>query len=387
MRVQPPSKTASTSFQGILKPFLFMNVAQQKSPLESPGAKNPHLTNGFNSPGHSAAVPKLETLACSYLDLGITSSQNTTKSKRRLKKSERLEIRFKSKQKIQEHLRALGKHKEADSMAICGERFTILTCGEHIPAKLSFHRCGFRYCPMCAPRRANKYQKKYFPYAEEFVKRTHTKPCLLTLTQKKIKGERYKEGRARILKSFNNFIRHEFFKEYFSGGIWACETTFSESGAHVHLHLVVFRKKFVDEKLLKQHWAKASPGAKNLNIKLIDDLNSGLRECIKYISKPMPAETLERSHVSEILELKGAQMINTFGEFRKFVREFELPEPEPEQRQKLEAGDCCPSCNKQLFEKTVTTEELIEFHRRVETSYPSVASPRAGPTFARWKTP
>jgi hypothetical protein len=201
------------------------------------------------------------------------------------------------------------------------------------------------------------------------------KPCLLTLTQKKLVGESKRDARERILKSFKKFIRRKFFNEYFAGGIWACEVTESDSGNHCHLHIFIFRRKFIDEKLLKSEWSKVSPGAKNLNIKLIDGtdgIESGLREVIKYISKPIPADDLTLDSVKQVLQLKGLRMLDTFGEFRAFCRDYEIPESENSDieagKHEFVAGECCPcdGCDKPLFERILTDVEMIAHHRRRE---------------------
>jgi hypothetical protein len=195
---------------------------------------------------------------------------------------------------------------------------------------------------------------------------------LLTLTQKKIVGEKLVDSRERILKSLNNFIRHDFFDDYFSGGIYALENTVSDDGNHTHLHVVIFRKKFIDHKLLKEQWAIVSPGSKNLNIKRIDNLELGLREAIKYISKPIDAYKFEKKHLLELLEIKGKRMIGAFGEFRKFCSNNKLTEaasePAKEEREKLAEDQPCSHCNKRLFQTMMTSKELIAFYRRVEQS-------------------
>jgi hypothetical protein len=307
----------------------------------------------------------------SYVHLGKTSSHLHISKRKPKLKSEAFEIRYKSRRKLVEILSKLGEKEVAESMSLCGQRFDVLTCGQHIVAKMPYHRCNVRYCPMCASRRANKYKSKYLPYALAFVKLSPVPltPCLLTLTQKKIKGEKLIDARNRLMTSFRKFIRHSFFNDYFAGGIYALENTVSDDGNHCHLHTVVFRKKFVNHTLLKEHWATVSAGAENLNIKRIDSLESGLKECIKYISKPIPADRLETNHVKEILQLKGQRMIDRFGDFRKFCLTHELPEVEARERPKLEEGLCCPNCNdnnNKLFQLTMTMPDLIAFHRRIE---------------------
>lgn len=307
----------------------------------------------------------------SYVHLGTTSSQIHTQRPARKSKSEKLEVRSKTRKKLVQILTELGEDRKADSMAVCGERFEVLTCGEHIVAKKPYHRCNVRYCPMCAGRRASRYQNKYLPYALDFVKLspTHLTPCLLTFTQKKIAGERLKDSRARIVKSFRLLVRHRFFGEYFDGGLFAIENTVSDDGNHTHIHAIVFRKKFIDADLLKKHWASVSEGAKNLNIKRVDSLENGLKECLKYIAKPIPADKLKRSHVKELLELSGQRMIDTFGSFRKFCQTHELPEQEKTEREKLAEGICCPNCNNNnnlLFALTMNENQLIGFYKRME---------------------
>ncbi len=336
------------------------------------GFQNLTLAADLKKPSHLSTQSELKSSPRAYLDLGITNSQIRNQTSVRKSKSERLEVRSKTRNKLVEILADLGEDRKAESMALCGQKFDVLTCGQHIVAKTPYHRCNVRYCPCCASRRAGKYQKKYLPFALDFVKLAPAKltPCLLTFTQKKIAGEKLKDSRARVLKSFRQIIRHSFFNVYFDGGIFAIENTVSDEGNHSHIHVVVFRRKFIDAALLKKHWAVVSDGAKNLNIKLIDDLESGLKECLKYISKPIPADKLKRSHVKELLELSGQRMIDTFGSFRKFCQTHELPPDETEKREKLEAGQCCPNCESKsnlLFSLTMTERQLIDFYKRLES--------------------
>lgn len=308
----------------------------------------------------------------SYIYKKAQHSHIYKKSSRKKSTSERLEIKYKTQDKLVRLLNDVGEDRTAQSMALCGQKFDVLTCGEHIVAETPNHRCNVRYCPLCSGRRANKYRRKYLPYALAFVKLSPVKltPCLLTLTQKKIKSEKLKDSRERILKSFKKLIRHNFFADYFDGGIFTIENTISDDGNHCHIHCVVFRKRFIDHKLLKLQWAKVSAGAENLNIKLIDDLESGLGECIKYISKPLDVDKFERKHLSELLEIKGKRMIDTFGKFRSFSVAYELPEEEEiEKKEKLEEGNLCWKCNGNdnlLFHISMTANQKIKFYQQVE---------------------
>ena len=345
-----------------------MTTIQSKSNFNRAG----HLPGGFPAFAGRTTSGGSNAGQHTYLDSGTTSKHFLNRKKRK-KLSETLAIKRKSKLKLVKYLTQLGQDNYADSMDKCGSKWSVMSCGEHIASKIPFHRCNIRFCPSCANRRAARFVKKYMPYVSGFLaQNARLKPCLLTLTQKKLSGESKRDARERILKSFKKVIRRKFFNEYFAGGIWACEVTESESGNHCHLHIFIFRRKFIDEKLLKSEWAKVSPGAKNLNIKLIDGLETGLREVIKYISKPIPADDLKLSSVKQLLELKGLRMLDTFGEFRAFCRDFELPEDENSDiesgKHEYVPGECCPceGCGKPLFESVLTDAELIEHHRRRE---------------------
>jgi hypothetical protein len=355
---------------------MFAKTISQSKPLE--GA-NAFPSYGFNSAVASVAVEsKPKTPGHAYLDSGTTTAHFPKKKKRR-RISETLEIKRKTKRRLVECLNELNQDNYADSMDKCGRKTKMVMCDSHIVSKIPFHRCNIRFCPMCGQRRAARFVKKYLLYVIAFIaSNSRLKPCLLTLTQRKIKGESKKDARARILDSFKKLQRRKFFAEYFAGGIWACEITESETGNHCHLHIFIFRRKFIDEKLLKSEWSKVSPGAKNLNIKLIDSLQNGLSETIKYIAKPIPAESITTDGVKQILELKGLRMIDTFGEFRIFCRENKIADDEAgdddgkecseSDKHVFVVGECCPhpNCEKPLYECVMTDIEEIEFYRRRE---------------------
>lgn len=328
--------------------------------------------NGFLPVGYSATSSKLKPPTRSYLDSGTTTA-HFSRQKRRRKVSETLLIKRESRIKIVEFLNQLNQENYADSMKRCGVKWSAMMCGEHIASKIPFHRCNIRFCPMCGQRRAARFVKKYLVYVLLFIAANLSyKPCLLTLTQKKVAGESKKTARARLLASFKKLQRHKFFNNYFAGGIWACEISESESGNHAHLHLFIFRRKFIDEKLLKSEWGKVSPGAKNLNIKLINGLEGGLRETIKYICKPVPAEQLTLESVRQILALKSLRMIDTFGEFRTFCRENKIADADADvlesDKHEFVVGECCPhfDCEKPLYERVMSDIDLINYHRRRE---------------------
>ena len=104
------------------EPIFFMETLNEHRKLNS---LSPSWTSKSKSPvGQS-----------SYVHLGTTSSQIHTQKPARKSKSEKLEVRSKTRKKLVQILTELGEDRKAESMAVCGERFEVLTCGEHIVAK------------------------------------------------------------------------------------------------------------------------------------------------------------------------------------------------------------------------------------------------------------
>jgi hypothetical protein len=308
-----------------------------------------------------------------YLDKGETNKQTIISKRERKPLSERLNVRYETKAKLIRLLSELGQKELSEKLSQCGQKFAVLTCGEHIVSKTAYHRCDLRFCPICAYRRSNRYVNKYLPFASEFLKHSSVPvtACHLVLTQQHRPGETLKNSRQRLLDAFKDLTRREFWKQHFAGGIWAIENTISKDGCnHTHLHLLTFRKRFVDVDEFRHQWEAVTGGAKNLHIKRVDSLDGALKEVIKYVSKPIDVRTFGKSHVRELLQIKGKRMLDCFGEFRKFCQTHKLPEQEIiREKSRLVEGDCCPKCNdanNKIFELTMTEKQLIAFHRRVE---------------------
>jgi len=240
------------------------------------------------------------------------------------------------------------------------------------------YTCEFRLCPDCARRQANKkfnkYQGRVYAYA-----RTHrVTPMHLVLTQEKRKGESLQGSVDRLMTAYRKLIRRSVWKEYFKGGLWSIEFTFDGTAYHTHLHLMVFRAKFIDVDLLRAEWSAAG-GGQNLRLLKIDDVGRGLREVLKYIAKPIDIGNFTATNLKDVLKMKGKRFFGTFGEFRKFSSKFNerdyeeiLSELEtPEDVSDLREGDLCPDClaegvESPLFQLRHTAEGYIEYLRHME---------------------
>jgi hypothetical protein len=68
--------------------------------------------------------------------------------------------------------------------------------------------------------------------------------------------------------------------------------------------------------------------------------------------------------------MAGKKMLGAFGEFMTFCRNYKPSESETakltDKQPDYYEGDCCPSCQKPLFEVPLSVVDLIAFVRRIE---------------------
>lgn len=303
----------------------------------------------------------------------ILDNRGTTKQKPKLKLSysARLASKHRTKSKLAELLSEAGEKELADHLRLCGSKFTAITCGFHLIQRRPHFKCDFRLCPFCAARRSIKLIGKYLSPASEFAN-SHRVPVHLVLTLKHQREVSLKTSRKRLLDSFKKLSRRKFFEGHFAGGMYAVETTIGRDNSwHVHLHILAFRRRFFDIELLRREWFAVTGDSTILRLDKIDDLQSGLREVLKYISKPLDVEKFDVSHIRQFLQVKGTRMFGTFGEFNKFCRHWDVSESDNEnssvsERVVFYEGDACPMCEQPLFEMSLTVENLIAFARRLE---------------------
>jgi hypothetical protein len=339
----------------------FQNSSSKIEPFTLPTDFNPLATKPLKI--------KVQVQKTSYLDLGVTSELKKNKTQC-LSKSERLEKKQKTKEILLKLLNKVGESELYKRIEVCSQKFEVSACQSHaVISRKSLHRCDFRLCPFCASRRSRKIVNKYLPRAQSFIKfgKIRVEPVHLVLTQAKRKAEKVKDGRKRLMDSFKKLQKRRFWLSFFAGGIYAIETTVSESGNHTHLHILAFRRRFFDIALLRSEWLKITGDSVNLRLDRVKDLSSGLREVVKYISKPLDIEKFGVKQIIEFLELKNQRMFGAFGEFGKFCRTYEKPSDNQETDEKdYEPKKCCPICEKPLFNAVMTIKQLIIFEKKLE---------------------
>jgi hypothetical protein len=309
-------------------------------------------------------------------------------------KADKLAAKRRTQKTLVKLLHGIREDELADKFNRCSQNFSFKTCGTHILDARADFRCEqYKLCPFCARRRANRLCNKYVPLATVFERRSmqfigkKVTPCHLVLTQSQVEGETAVECRQRLYDSILKLLRRKFVKKNFAGGLSSFEVTVSKRKSknwHIHAHLTVFRvgdwgkdTGKLDE--LKRLWAECSPDAKNLYLGVIDGIERGLSETIKYGMKPADIENLNGDQMKQLLKLKGKKMSFPFGDFKKFCARYKLTESEKAEFAK-ETEDFtirdadgefvgykpCP-CGKPLFETKLSTANLLEFVRNIES--------------------
>jgi hypothetical protein len=318
-------------------------------------------------------LPKLEPSPRTYLDKRVTKSHRDNKRTR----SQRARTRLQTKEHLATLAGEIHEPELADKLRHCHSRLSVLTCGRHIAQIIPNFTCEFRLCPDCGRRRSRKLQNKYLPMMRAFLRHRHVTPVHLVLTQTH-RAETRKQSAKRIKDAFTKLQRRSFWKEFFKGGTWSLEFTKDKNGLHhTHLHIVGFRRKFFDIELLRSEWLAVTGDSHVLNLKPIQDIAAGLREVVKYVSKPLDIRRFGAEDLREFLKLKNMRMFGTFGEFRDFCKGFvpsdndgdEVSELEKANRD-LTEGCACPKCAAPLFDLRLSSDELLQFYEGIESSPP-----------------
>jgi hypothetical protein len=320
----------------------------------------------------------------SYFNRELINSHNVINSQRRTPQKpvearkrggkyksrwERLEDKNGTKTRICRLLSELGDYELANKFRACHSRFLTTTCGEHITERKATFYCGHRACVFCAEIRARDKRDNYLPKVSAYSKANQNlTPCHLVLTQKHYQGEILTDSIKRLLSNFRRLIRRGFWKTYLSaGGVYAVEFTLAKDGCwHAHLHCLVFRNKFFNVKSFRREWKEVTGDSVNFKIDRVSDIETGLFELVKYISKPLDADKFEARHLEQVLDLKAQRLFSSFGTFRSFAASFQPVETEKrtEGEGRHENG-LCQHCTQPLFSLTLGIRELIELEKFV----------------------
>jgi plasmid rolling circle replication initiator protein Rep len=318
-----------------------------------------------------------------YLRVGGQPDNRPKPKKRKRLLSERLTDYYQTRERLSRLYSELGNEKKSAKIHKCSSFFNLLTCGDHIVRRTANFRCNNRLCPDCANRRGNRLFSKYEPIINSYLAENPDFSVLhLVLTQAQKSSETIRQARQRLVEAIKRLVDRKFWKDSFAGSLNSYEftvskKTFSDGAIHYHAHLLVFcklsnsqrSKKWLSD--FRDVWSSVSKGEnKNLKIRPVMNLQTGLREVLKYIVKPSDIKQFSTNHLSQIEELRKHKMVSTTGEFHKFVKSYREPVREPEleleMAQELRVGDACPVCQKPLHERQMPVKELIIYARNIE---------------------
>jgi plasmid rolling circle replication initiator protein Rep len=317
-----------------------------------------------------------------YLRVDAWSDNRVKPKKRKRLLSEKLSNYYQTRARLSRLYSELGNQKKSDKVYKCSSFFNVLTCGSHIIGKTASFRCNNRLCPDCASRRSNRLFFEYEPIVNAYLSENPDLSLLhLILTQVQKSDETIKQARRRLVAAIKRLVDRKFWRNSFSGSLNSYEFTISKrkdsSGAiHYHAHLLVFCKLSKAERNkrwlsdFRDVWSDVSRGEnKNLKVIPVINLQSSIREILKYIVKPSDIKRFSTTHLAQIEELHKHKMISTTGEFHKFVKSYRQRErlPEPESKTvELSVGDACPVCQKPLYELQMPIKQLIILAQDIE---------------------
>ena len=121
---------------------------------------------------------------------------------------------------------------------------------------------------------------------------------------------------------------------------------------------------------LREEWKEVTVDSHVLLIERLTDLESGLREVFKYVTKV--DDKLTAPKLKEILDAKGMKLFGTFGKFRNFATKFnrlhrsDNEVEEEAEKLKVAEGGNCPHCSQLLFELRMSDAGYVNFLKETE---------------------
>ena len=307
---------------------------------------------------------------CSYR---VINEQRNRSPKPRYTRAEREVRKSGTKQRLVDLATAAGEHEQADKYQRCHGKALVIACkNQHIAKIIPDFSCENRLCPYCSRKRSSRLLHKYLPAVVAFPAVSHTQPVHLVLTQAHRK-ETLREAVKRLTGHFKALRRRSIWNEHFKGGMFAVEFTIGRDGLyHAHLHILAFRTRFFNVQLLKDAWLAITGDSTNLRLdRITGDHRAGVREVLKYAVKPASIADFTVQHFRDFMAMENQNMFGTFGDFRKFAREYK---PDPETLSTLfphtetQTGEPCSMCGEALYAEWAKESELAAILQRCDAS-------------------
>lgn len=216
-----------------------------------------------------------------------------------------------------ERLDKEGADDLADRLRQCGLVFNLWCrgCGHKHEAAT---KCNRKWCPSCAPKRANERARKM-----RVAFGAMRWPMHITLTMRNVPLEEAPRGILRgLMKSFARLRRMKIWKQNVKGGVVSVEVTDKGNGLHPHLH------SLIDCEWLALNTPKPHKGddVETLRVKFkaaAQELQEAWQRCLDQDVPPsIWIRRADRGAVDEVLKyaLKSEDAINCTGEIAPVLR-------------------------------------------------------------------
>lgn len=261
--------------------------------------------------------------------------------------------------------------KAASSLRFCNETMIVKKTANGFE-KVNAWNCGKKYCAICAGKKRNKLMRRYLDFFEsekgkELLTEKYDLAMFTVTLQHNTKNLRVDPYYKELSEHWRNGLKYGAFKEYFAGGFYNTEHTYTKNGHHIHRHaLVLIPKEFklreggyiIDEKgkrtgktnnsvkienELRDQWCKRTGGSFQIDLtpfleeKILKDgsikkmsLKDNLLEVTKYITKRGKGEIIPYQIIKAVDENCRQKFYNKFGVLYK-VKELNLNDINAEQ--------------------------------------------------------
>lgn len=273
-------------------------------------------------------------------------------------------------------LRECGDGRLADRVARCHAEFRVLACGNgHRFNPVPTYHCNYRLCVDCARDRQRRAFARLMPVLRAHARRyPFDRPVFITLTVRSsfdllsVHDKRFKAW-------FTKLRRTVLWKGAIRGAVAGFEFTWDvRKGWHYHVHILAFRKVWVEQRDLLAAWVRVTEGAgaAGVDIRSKGTLRMMAEETLKYCFKPadvglvgLPEKRWTARQVAEFNSLRRVKLSESYGSLRGFA--FEADEPDVEVRELCEGvapadlhfGSPCPDCGRPLMFETVQRAEFV----------------------------
>ncbi len=273
-------------------------------------------------------------------------------------------------------LRECGDVERAESVARCHSEFRVLACksGHRFNPVPTYH-CNYRLCVDCARDRQRRAHARLMPVLRAHQRRyPFDRPVLITLTARStfdslaVQDKRFKGW-------FTKLRRTVLWKNSIRGAVASFEFTWDASkGWHFHIHVLAFRKAWVEQSDLLAQWTRITEGAgaAGVDIQSKGTIRSMAEETLKYCFKPAdigltgaPEKRWTARQVAEFNTLRRVKLSESYGSLRGFTLDTDDEATEAAQPHEVDAhadlhfGSPCPECGNLLTFETVPRAALV----------------------------